>query len=71
MGGPNPGIDANFVVEDVVDLGTEYDLVRVTMRVPRYCAINPDGSMYFVKGQQYSAHVIADYPVPNEPKGDK
>lgn len=68
MGGPTPGIDANFVVEKVEDLGTEYDLVRVTMRVPRYCAINADESMYFVVGQQYGAHIIADYPVPDEPK---
>lgn len=68
MGGPNPGIDANFVVENVVDLGTEYDLVRVTFRVPRYCAINGDGSMYFVKDQAYAAHIIADYEVPPEPK---
>jgi hypothetical protein len=68
MGGPNPGIDANVVVEEVEDLGKEYDLVRVTMRIPRYCAINADGSLYFVKDQQYGAHFIADYPVPEEPK---
>lgn len=78
MGGPNPGIDANFVVEKVEDLGAEYDLVRLTIRVPKYCTVipnpkagepgQPDQIPYFVEGQQYGAHVIADYPVPPEPK---
>lgn len=66
-GGPNPGQIANFVVEKVEDLGTEYDLVRLTIRVPRYCSLNPDGSLYFTVGSQYSASIIENYPVPPEP----
>jgi len=73
MGGPNPGIIANFAVESVVDLGDEYDLVRLTIRVPRYCTQIPDPNhpgktlQYFVVGQQYGASIIADYAVPPEP----
>lgn len=51
MGGPNPGIVANFVVEKI-----ERD--ALTFRVPRYCAINSDGSLYFVSGQKYVAHMM-------------
>lgn len=53
MTGPPPGITANFVVDKIDD-----DFLHV--HFPRYCVLNPDQTLYFVKDQEYVGRMFPE-----------
>jgi len=53
MGAPNPGIVGNIKIVAV-------DGDTVSFHTPRYCAINADGSPYFVVGYWMTIHAIQE-----------
>jgi hypothetical protein len=65
MTGPGPGIVANFIVESVDQGGRS-----VTIRVPRYCALLPDGSMYFDTEYSYVFNPMLEAASPNRNHGE-